>query len=782
MVARADDSLSCSGPGGGRRNDRVVQDENEAEEPNTILTDEDQQPNTVLVDSDAWPTAEGYTPLGDVFGMGSILVSMPPSSFDEDDDDDYNGGGEHTTYFSAGPNAFMADPSALFGNFHQNNDGDNDSPNDDQNFNTTVTMEANQEISDATDAFGEEDFRDVASSALMALEADYETVLRGEVRPSLMDLQPTSGPAMPLFSSSSIDPASEGSSNMNSDSDAAPVGDFADFASSNAAASMSKVTATIEDHVPEEATKTTTTTTTTATAESSTKKEVPNIDTVAVRKAVDGIISNTTLAEKLQQWQHEKEEKRQSKKQQEQQQYQHGIIPTAPLKAFARHTPKAVQATANLSRAATIAEALVRLSPPLMETCKEHLSIHVVGADHVECSSSERILQFFGPLARWLGSTSSSFCPTHLSLTLVGPNVPSGVASPVNLLESDETRESQSLQSAEINCHTATYHDWLAEQLKNNKESNESQHGEKVLPDLVVCYNAGIWGYNEWKPTIRYLVQLPVPINFVVTSYTIEEAEDDFDVIEQVIEEESKQSSADINKKNHTLWGPEVNPFASKKKRETVSALQGREYRENAAWQAWRLPAALAETTTDGAVWDEAAWDEICVNPHKEALERGQKEGREAGLLAGFRDGESVGVIKGVEFGMEIGFIRGSLQEILNAIALKELVFDDPSQYEKIEKTTSSLSQMLDSFPPPKEAFRNKNAATAAAQSIDVDSEVEANSDSPDIASRLQSIKSKFKLLTVQLKWNNFSLKNQMDEAAMDLGDNPKPESQTMDW
>ena len=68
-------------------------------------------------------------------------------------------------------------------------------------------------------------------------------------------------------------------------------------------------------------------------------------------------------------------------------------------------------------------------------------------------------------------------------------------------------------------------------------------------------------------------------IPLVITGYTVQEVEDDAEVVTEVA----------ANAKACCLWSPEINPFGSRKKRETSSAARGREYRENGAWQAWRL-------------------------------------------------------------------------------------------------------------------------------------------------------------------------------------------------
>ena len=41
--------------------------------------------------------------------------------------------------------------------------------------------------------------------------------------------------------------------------------------------------------------------------------------------------------------------------------------------------------------------------------------------------------------------------------------------------------------------------------------------------------------------------------------------------------------------KSKCLWEAEVNPFGSRKERATATAIPGRIYHENAAWQAWLM-------------------------------------------------------------------------------------------------------------------------------------------------------------------------------------------------
>jgi hypothetical protein len=517
MVACADDSLR-SGKGRVRRidDDRMNGEEEEGEDASTMIAaDPDTTP--VPQEVDVWAMAEGYTPLGDLLlgNLGSVMVSMPPEEGEEDDDDVYDSPGHG--------HAFMASPHTLFGAVAATlpgNDSDDDKDDDDDDDGQPGTLYTSR-TNDTDNA----NFRDVANNALMALENEYMATL-----------------SMPAVALSSLPPLLD---------------------SAEAVLEIPSFDVDFEEHLPA------------FTIPPLPKKEMPQIDTLAVQKAMTGIKANAGLDEKLQKWEEEQKRKKSS------QQQHHSVIPDAPLKAFRKKTAKAIQATTNLSRSATIAECFHRLSYLLQS--QDRLVIHIVGADPMECQSEERVRATFSPLAKWIDQ--NIYSPRHLSVCLVGPNVPSKIKAsddtPIHLLP--PSCDHRRLWTAEARCYQANYHIWLSEQ---------DHHA--ACADLVVCFNAGIWGYDEWKPTLRYLVERNAAIPFVITSYTLEEAEDDFDVMDDMVKEcpnlnEGGENTSPLNARHICLWGPEVNAFASKQERETATAVQGRDYRENHAWQAWRL-------------------------------------------------------------------------------------------------------------------------------------------------------------------------------------------------
>ena len=256
------------------------------------------------------------------------------------------------------------------------------------------------------------------------------------------------------------------------------------------------------------------------------------IDTEAVKRAVASMhLKDAKVSKRYQEWQQTLPPEI------------HDIIPSAPLAAFRTKTTKARQATSNLSRSATISHALQRLQ--VLQSNPRRLILHMLGVDHVESKSVQQIRATFGPLVRWLAASSNS--PESIEILLIGPNV---VLQPtVDLMPSINTP----LQKATATCHVCAYHEL-------NLES---------AAHLCIAFNAGIWGYQEWVPSLEKLKGTVI----VVTAYTLEEADDDAAVL--ALQPGSK-----------CIWKAEPNPFSSNLKRETKS-IQNRVYRENAAWQAW---------------------------------------------------------------------------------------------------------------------------------------------------------------------------------------------------
>lgn len=86
------------------------------------------------------------------------------------------------------------------------------------------------------------------------------------------------------------------------------------------------------------------------------------------------------------------------------------------------------------------------------------------------------------------------------------------------------------LEKAEARCRNGLYHDYLRARAA---AASGSAPSPSWVPDLIMAYNAGIWGYDSWIPTLEYLrdwLERPTPV--VITAYTVQECEDDAEVME----------------------------------------------------------------------------------------------------------------------------------------------------------------------------------------------------------------------------------------------------------
>jgi hypothetical protein len=326
------------------------------------------------------------------------------------------------------------------------------------------------------------------------------------------------------------------------------------------------------------------------------------------------------------------------------------------LLAFKRHSEKAKVATANLTRSATLAEAMERIF--LQHSTKNDVTttiatttralnmttkmmnqynrndvfvIHCIGADHVECQSRQTIKKMFQPIIKWIheyndniaqnhvtycstahendessitSSPGNSFLSTikHLRIELLGPNVPkhSEEFGTMNLLPNIIPGR---LHSATVVCKNCMYHDYLHASQTCSKDDINVHY--PIKPNLVIAYNAGIWGYTDWHPTLKSLCSLNWPVPFIITAYTIYEAEDDAQVVEEIMEEWNRSSGGYIDRDTSTatisnrphndttidtkrcLWSAELNPYASRIVKETTSS--DHIYHENGAWQAYLM-------------------------------------------------------------------------------------------------------------------------------------------------------------------------------------------------
>jgi hypothetical protein len=96
---------------------------------------------------------------------------------------------------------------------------------------------------------------------------------------------------------------------------------------------------------------------------------------------------------------------------------------------------------------------------------------------------------------------------------------------------------------------------------------------ESACPLAVFCFDAGVWGYDSWLPTLSVAVACS-PV--IITSYNGEEAADDLDTLEDALENGrlALASGGTIQ----WSWGPEKNPFGSRHLRQSAT-IEGKETR-----------------------------------------------------------------------------------------------------------------------------------------------------------------------------------------------------------
>jgi hypothetical protein len=587
---------------------------------------------------EAWVAAEGYTPLADFAGGGGgssnmrmMMVSMGPggsSSSDDEDDgsscdtdrhDDYEDNGDRRPRgaFFVNPYAFGVSSNNA-SNYNIEDDNDDDGGGD-------GGAEEERVVSSGTD------FADIAARALLALDKEYEQSLMSTI---------VTDSGTDATSSQNHHPADSSEQSVPEDDDVKIIAAAFDRRKEELERIKQQGGFPVnwEDVAAHCSTSTTTTTPFRTPKQFERNNPKPPADTDAVRKAIEALSvkhKDAPFLQKFAAWQ-------QRQTQQQQHRKRHDLIPPAPCKAFYKSTPKAKQATANLTRSATLAEAMTRLmlvgSPTTTTTTTTALSssaprlversipdgvllVDIVGVDDVECKSFETIQTTFCPIVRWLGERKN--LPfQQIRFRLIGRDllINKAISSkehPIDLLDgamtntTKTTSSSSSLKLATATCHSAVYHEFLQE-CEGSSAVNDATTGGglsnmKTTPDLLVAFNAGIWGYQEWETTIRYLAQRPKTkpsIPMVITAYTLEECQEDCDVILKATTSPSSDNGAGAScasgnderrPGSKILWEPEANPFGSKIVRETKSSNQ--EYRENAFWQAFLFGESVHESS-----------------------------------------------------------------------------------------------------------------------------------------------------------------------------------------
>ena len=207
------------------------------------------------------------------------------------------------------------------------------------------------------------------------------------------------------------------------------------------------------------------------------------------------------------------------------------------------------------------------------------LSLHFVGADECEVSEPAQLLGNYEALLSFL--VGKGYRDVHM--VFVGPNLKA------DLNGCGETFVFDTL-SVHVRTDTRYYHDFIRHLYPRDSVLTLTQ----PMPSCVLLFNAGLWGYDSWSPTLRELFcssGLLVGVPVVVTSYTLEESEDDYDTIYSIAANSERESDSDSENKPQSttslewLWDCEENP---NKGGHVTRATQpeARAYTDNGFWQA----------------------------------------------------------------------------------------------------------------------------------------------------------------------------------------------------
>eukprot|EP00750_Incisomonas_marina_P028514 INCI675.1.p1 GENE.INCI675.1~~INCI675.1.p1 ORF type:complete len:510 (+),score=103.86 INCI675.1:70-1599(+) len=258
-------------------------------------------------------------------------------------------------------------------------------------------------------------------------------------------------------------------------------------------------------------------------------------------------------------------------------------------------------------------ESVVKSSSSTSSDAKD-LQIHVAGADWSEGRSVEATAGMFIELLYLLRGHNIA----NVNVTLVGPHIDSKLASSSATLPVDGD-----LPGLSIRYVGKLYHEYAATIVADSSEGLESKQadGEEVpiarhadLPAAVFAFNAGMWGFEEWQPTVQHIVKV-MQVPFVVTSYNMHEAfEDEDTLVEWGVAPKT------------WCWSAELNPFRCLEKR------RGNATCNNCYWQCiWSGHDSLAANTTDESKFSSAVDETASVdvpqgidNATKRAWQRSQ--------------------------------------------------------------------------------------------------------------------------------------------------------------
>ena len=213
---------------------------------------------------------------------------------------------------------------------------------------------------------------------------------------------------------------------------------------------------------------------------------------------------------------------------------------------------------AGMSRSLTLAVALARLGLLEGGSGKE-LCIHLIGCDRIgEGGNAYETSVVFRPLMRIFDFVFGEEGLARVTIVLNG----------VHLISERVTLSSPAHAKLTLVYAPGLYH-------------SIPDLARMHPPDLIAAFNAGVWGYDDWIPTLTYISdELAEATPCLITSYNMLEGEDDEDRI-------TAEGTKDPDRfPVEWMWTAEANPF--KGNHSKPSHHQGEFLTDNHCWMCFR--------------------------------------------------------------------------------------------------------------------------------------------------------------------------------------------------
>lgn len=225
---------------------------------------------------------------------------------------------------------------------------------------------------------------------------------------------------------------------------------------------------------------------------------------------------------------------------------------------------------ANAARSGRVETTLGALHRLGMMGSGTELCLHFLGVDEVEMTAARMaagsLCSEYGPLLEALVQRG---CETVL-LGFIGPNL-----EPALHGHSASFVFRDALQ-VRVLADTRYYHEFLCDPASS----------APMRPSLCILFNAGLWGYDSWQPSLRLFLDGPLAgTPLCVTSFTLEEAEDDYDCIAEAAARVGGGGGGGL--RVEWMWDCELNPSRGTVRLEREGAA-GRAYFDSHYWQSCR--------------------------------------------------------------------------------------------------------------------------------------------------------------------------------------------------